>query len=183
MEVSRACPIRFCGWSGVAPRAESRAAGPPRIAGPHPRHGDLAWLRAKPRSIADLASIKCYSRGRGSPHRGPTLRGFALGTARSGKPPPHQPSPPTKPVQITMPQHGPLRRGGPAALCSAQSVRERAPHKACADHHAAAWPFKARRACGPLFRAKCPRTADMSPLTNHRPPQSLRRSPCRSMAL
>jgi len=49
------------------------AAAPQRAV---PRHGDLAWPRAKPWSFADVASIKHDSSDQGSPHHGPTLRGF-----------------------------------------------------------------------------------------------------------
>jgi hypothetical protein len=48
---------------------------PPRIAGPYPRHGDLAELGAPFESLAILAETKREGSKVVSPHRGPTLRG------------------------------------------------------------------------------------------------------------
>ena len=65
-----------CCRSKQAP-ARSKGRRPPRIAGPPPRHGDWAATSATHKSFADLACIKRNRAYLGSPHRGPTLRGFA----------------------------------------------------------------------------------------------------------
>ncbi|MBB4209505.1 hypothetical protein EV660_10987 [Roseinatronobacter bogoriensis DSM 18756] len=60
--------------------ARNKGRRPPCIAGPPPRHGDLAATSATIWSCADLARIKCYRFNRGAPHRGPTLHGLSKPT-------------------------------------------------------------------------------------------------------